>query len=174
VNSLLFSAIERKESFCALIPKLDAAAQESGAGTFAHRIFSFLARRTLTGSSISLSGNLHPHQSTCDPLFFTYQRIGTRDFMSPVVENRTLGSPKPDNQSTLTFSFRIGTSSIAISPLAISNNLYPQLPIPDTPKLRHTRASLTLHVTSPYRDFGVHNIVNPDVNVSGLLTTKLR
>jgi hypothetical protein len=144
------------------------------AGTSARRIFSFLARRTLIDSSISLSGNLHPQQSMCDPLFFTYRRIGTRDFASPVVENRTLGSLKPDNQSTLTFSFRIETSSITISPLAISNNLYPRLPIPDTPKLRHTHASSTLHVTSPYRYFGVRNITNPNVNVSGLLATKLR
>jgi hypothetical protein len=68
-------------------------------------LFFLLARRTPNGSSISLSGNLHPQKSSWDPLF-TNRGIRIRDFVNPKVGRRSLESPKPDNQSTLTFSYR--------------------------------------------------------------------
>jgi hypothetical protein len=54
------------------------------------------ARRTLTGHSISLSGNLHQYNSLHDPPLFTYWGIRLRDFVRSVVERCTLESPRPD------------------------------------------------------------------------------
>jgi hypothetical protein len=68
--------------------------------------FLSLARRTLNGSSISLSGNLHPQQTLTGSPLYTWE-IGLRNFANPVVERWSLESPKPETvNADLFFSFR--------------------------------------------------------------------
>jgi hypothetical protein len=106
-----------------------------------HRIFPFFtARRTLNGSSISLSGNLHPQQSSRDPLF----TLGRSDFATSRGQWSSVGLSNPRNPTTvnadLSLSFR--DFPIAISALAMSNNLFPDSRIPIC-RNSDTRASLT-------------------------------
>jgi len=100
---------------------------------------SFVARRTLTGPSISLSINLHPQISSRDPSFFTYRGIRTRNFASPKVKRCTLESPRPDTSvNAHPFLYPLETFSIGISTLAVLRNLVLWLPSLDMPKLWHT------------------------------------
>jgi hypothetical protein len=89
-----------------------------------------------------------------------------------VVEHLTLESPISDDIQC--FPFPIGTFSIANSTLAMLNNSLYRIPKSDMSKLRCTHEfdpSTSRHL---YRDFGLHRIVNPDVNVSRLLVAKPR
>jgi hypothetical protein len=97
--------------------------------------------------------------------------IGLRNFARSVVEHWTLESPKPDNQSTLTFSL----SGFSLSRFRHSRCRTTRIPDSRFPICRNsdTRMSLTFQLPSLHRHFGVRNIVNPDAIVSGLLTMKL-
>jgi hypothetical protein len=59
-----------------------------------HRIFlPPLSQRTLNGSSISLSGNLHPQQLSWDPLF----TLGRSDFAPSRIQWSSVGLLNPQN-----------------------------------------------------------------------------
>jgi hypothetical protein len=97
-------------------------------GPCQHRIFPLpLARRTLNGSSISLSGNLHPQQTLMGSPLCTWE-IGLRNFANPVVKRWSLESPKPETVNADLSSFLFGIFPIAISAVAMSSNLSPTIP----------------------------------------------
>jgi hypothetical protein len=170
VNSL-FLCYRKQRTFLCSDTKLDADAAPSttrrSEGPRQHRIFPLpLARRTLNGSSISLSGNLHPQQTSWDPLF----TLGRSDFATSRIQWSSVGLSNPRNPTTvnadLSFSFRdfpyrdFGTRDV--------EQLVSRLPNPDMPKLRYTR-EFDFSTPFTHRDFGLHNIMNPNAMFSGLL-----
>jgi hypothetical protein len=137
----------------------------------AHRIFSFLGPKNSNRFFYFPIGKSAPTELFARSPLFTYRGIGLRDFARSVVE-RWSRIPETRYKSTLTL------------PLPCRDFLYRDFATRDikqlVPDSRSRYAETLTHVrvdfstSSPHRDFGVHGIANPNVNVSGLLTTKPR
>jgi hypothetical protein len=203
-GEVFFSATERKESFCALIP-LGAVYQST-------LYLLCLPRLKCTNKNqamIPLDGQMpflttrrseglrqlrifsSPSAQRTVTLFYSpvgksapiglfvrsplcTWRIRLRDFANPLVERRSLEFPRPENQSTLTLSFL----SRNFSCREFNTRDVEQLCLPN-PDSRY--AETPTHVRVDYstsrhlcRDFKLHGIMNPNKNASGLLAAKPR
>jgi hypothetical protein len=131
-----------------------------------------MARRTLNGSSISLSGNLHPQQSLVGSPLYTWE-IGLRDFAN---QWSSVGLSNPRNPTTVNADLFLFLSGFSLSRFRHSRCRTTCLTDSRIPICRNsdTLASLTFQRPSLHRHFGLRNIANPNANVSGLHPTKLR
>jgi hypothetical protein len=140
-----------------------------------HRIFPLpLARRTLNGSSISLSGNLHPQQTLMGSPLYTWE-IGLRNFANPVVKRWSLESPKPETvNADLSFSLSgFSLSRFRRSRCRETCLLDSRIPIcRNSDTLASFDFSTLLHFIC--RDFRLRGIANPDAMFSELHSTNLR
>jgi hypothetical protein len=103
----------------------------------------------------------------------SHSGIGLRGFVRSVVKRCTLKSPRPTPQSMLTFSFYYRDFPYH----DLDTRDVKQLVSP-TPKPQYAETSMCSRVDfstvpSLNQHFGVHNIMNSNEYVSGLLTTKL-
>jgi hypothetical protein len=113
------------------------------------------------GSSISLSGNLHPQITSRNfPLYTSGDR--TSRFRESGGQAPCLSISKTRKQSTLDlFLANFGFLLIAISGVAMSSNSSPRLPKPELPKLRCARKvdfSTALHSIG-ISDFAISRIL---------------
>jgi hypothetical protein len=97
---------------------------------------SFSRPEELYGSSISLSGNLHPQFFPRDPPSLIYRRIGTSRLANPLSILWVLEPRDPIRRSTLTSTSAVGTSLYRVLAPRDANRLTFQTPIHETPKRR--------------------------------------
>jgi hypothetical protein len=131
------------------------------------------ARRTLNGSSISLSGNLHPQQTLTGSPLYTWE-IGLRNFANPVVKRWSLESPKPE---TVNADLSFFLSGFSLSRFRRSRCRETCLPDSRIPICRNSDTLASFDFSTPLhfcRDFGLRNIANPNAMFSELHPTKLR
>jgi hypothetical protein len=138
-----------------------------------HRIFPLpLARRALdNGSSISLSGNMHPHLTSRNPpcnlgdRALHFHESGGQVSCLSISDN-----PKTINADPFSPCFRV--LLIAISAVVMSSNSFPRFPKPDLSKLWCAHKIWPFNGLSLHQDFRLRDIVNPNARNSGLHPTK--